>query len=653
PISGGGYEFYFVAKETSVVVGNRLPKAGVRNVVHLVSLEDRYDATTGKFDETPPPCLSDSSSSSSSSANVTLTTGELAFVSLHSWEFFCDDASHTFKWALEGLNSVRFPVVNGQIKNSALPASIDVPESFKGATITSPPLSSSSSSSSSTANQLPETLFLVSEKNETIGKIVPSSGDWSTAAGIDSNGRITIHGESGASSGSSGSGSTLGGVILDYQDQTKALFQLPTAGSGPDATKYLEAGFVPLRHQFRQGSKSVSWYSGPLIPNPASATTTARKSDYFQSLSPVAESLVKKMWEQDAVQGELTVAGADQLLIYDENSGMFDASYAAAWQLGRTLALEHRAVAVALFEWKRRHAASLHSARLFADHGYRFPIGGASTALSDSDTVPVINQWFEDLTLLRHVPFAYLAPNDLLLPPESMRFFSVDPLWLECLRDGAFSIGRVRPNDVDHDALVLKPKAPIVNAPISGMLIRSSVVSGWPQLRIEVSSDVPKGSARDDSALPESDSPINILRQEVVGPDTLLCLFDGEVRTADVFLPPELLHFGFDVGDAIGQSGNLHTLEKKLRDKDGNQEGSPVPNGNLGIEATTRRVDFNTLAASILTDLPSPKPTAVAEPGASSSSSSASTLNPAIFALEMVSGVEKVRFIRNLPPATT
>ena len=50
---------------------------------------------------------------------------------------------------------------------------------------------------------------------------------------------------------------------------------------------------------------------------------------------------------------KLEVTAADQLVRYDSSSGMFDVSYAAAWELGRLLMLRRRRISVAFFNWKR------------------------------------------------------------------------------------------------------------------------------------------------------------------------------------------------------------------------------------------------------------------------------------------------------------
>lgn len=77
-----------------------------------------------------------------------------------------------------------------------------------------------------------------------------------------------------------------------------------------------------MDHGLRDGSTTVSWYRGPLLP-----------------LGVTVPSVTQSQ-------------ASDQLLRYDPGSGMFDVSYAAAWQLGRLRALHDRAYATALFRWK-------------------------------------------------------------------------------------------------------------------------------------------------------------------------------------------------------------------------------------------------------------------------------------------------------------
>lgn len=79
-------------------------------------------------------------------------------------------------------------------------------------------------------------------------------------------------------------------------------------------------GYTACNHFMRQGEKTVSWYRGPLVP---------------------------LNYDKPAQVQEL-VSCADELLRYDPGTGLFDVTYAAAWQLGRLLALQNQSFALAL-----------------------------------------------------------------------------------------------------------------------------------------------------------------------------------------------------------------------------------------------------------------------------------------------------------------
>jgi hypothetical protein len=60
--------------------------------------------------------------------------------------------------------------------------------------------------------------------------------------------------------------------------------------------------------------------------------------------------------DPDAAQPTEPVATADELVRQDPRSGLLDVSYAAAWQIGRLLALQNKHFSVALYNWKRANA---------------------------------------------------------------------------------------------------------------------------------------------------------------------------------------------------------------------------------------------------------------------------------------------------------
>jgi hypothetical protein len=199
------------------------------------------------------------------------------------------------------------------------------------------------------------------------------------------------------------------------------------AGADPSilavAKDYLAMGCVPLPHAMRQGNKTVSWYRGPLVPG-----------------------------NNTTKEFPLPIRSADELVYYDDEYGMFDVSYAAAWELGRLLALQSKSLAINLYRWKRSHAWEIRDADTQLTHLH---FDGPT---ADLELPEAVSSWFENLTLLEGVPFHYLVPDDRMLPAESIRFFQIDPIWMECLVDGAFSIGRVLQSDHKQDQWHKKKK---------------------------------------------------------------------------------------------------------------------------------------------------------------------------------------------------
>ena len=97
------------------------------------------------------------------------------------------------------------------------------------------------------------------------------------------------------------------------------------------ANTLLQHGYVPKRHLFRSGESTVSLYRGPLVPFRAAGA---------------------KQKEEAAV--EKIPATSDGALIFDRETSLFDASYSAAWQMGRLLTLRNKGVAAAIVKWRKR-----------------------------------------------------------------------------------------------------------------------------------------------------------------------------------------------------------------------------------------------------------------------------------------------------------
>jgi hypothetical protein len=276
-----------------------------------------------------------------------------------------------------------------------------------------------------------------------------------------------------------------------------------------------ELGSVPVAHGLRNGGKTASWYHGPLIAD--------KKLD-----AGIEAALLQT----------LPVRNADQLLLYNETTRMLDASYAAAWELGRLLAISEPRVSQQIAQWKSSHAreAGLVEQNLWFSH---IPFTDSQFAHRAGGLLEKkLQAIFTDFSRLRGVPFQYLVPHASLLPDESLRFFYVDPLWVECLLDGAFSIGRTTRFDLarERDAQgQLQFPHQQARPAMSGVILRSDLVAGWPSLMVE-------GYSSPDPAAP---SKLELVRYERLGQNVAIALFAGELKTLTLHLPPESLHFGF------------------------------------------------------------------------------------------------------------
>ena len=358
------------------------------------------------------------------------------------------------------------------------------------------------------------------------------------------------------------------------------------------AEEYLSMGYVPLNHGLRQGEKTVSWYHGPLSPG------------------------------QNPGQLDHSVEAADALVRYDSRNGLFDSSYAAAWQLGRLLTLKNQNIAVQLYNWKR---ANSHALKELQNKVLHLPLENPF-AQSSSSIPDAIADWFQDLELLKGIPFNYLVPDERLLPLESIRFFWVDSYWVDCLQDGAFSIGRVIKTDTATDTRMRRASRRRLrgNADemMTGILLRSEVISGWPGLLVDgYGTNI--GRTRSSRSFVPEDNPLPLLRMEKLSENVLICLFAGEAKTVDIHLKPETMQFGVDpytIDDT--------KFTKGLRDPMGNET-------KIVIDVPCRNFEQGIIdIAQFTTEIK----------GALSTRSAASEFTSAQFGLEMIEGVQKVRF---------
>jgi hypothetical protein len=191
---------------------------------------------------------------------------------------------------------------------------------------------------------------------------------------------------------------------------------------------------------------------------------------------------------------------------------------------------------------------------------------------------PDVVRFLARLRLLEGVPFNYLVPDAALLPIETIRFFYVDRNWLDALVQGALSVGTVNSADreqlaalhpivrkeVDVAERLVRMKgedAPAVDAagrplgvagPMTGFLMRSRIVSGWPGLHVRAYAT---DTRPDDQTIPDMDtSPdrVRVLRMERLAPAVLLVLFDGVPAVVHVEEPRSGVQFGVRITSVDG-----------------------------------------------------------------------------------------------------
>lgn len=190
-----------------------------------------------------------------------------------------------------------------------------------------------------------------------------------------------------------------------------------------------------------------------------------------------------------------------------------------------------------------------------------------------------VRDWLARLRLLEGVPFNTIVADSALLPKESIRFFYLDRAWTDALVQGALSVGTVNSadraqletlypairNEIDaEERRVRLPNGEASQlgpaAQVTGFLLRSRAVSGWPGLQVRA---YRREVGRDEDIIPESNPDrIKVLRLERLAPAVLLALFDGV---------PELVHIeeprqGVQFGVSLQPSGSGFSAQVRARD---------------------------------------------------------------------------------------
>ncbi|GAA4705760.1 hypothetical protein [Phytohabitans rumicis] len=164
---------------------------------------------------------------------------------------------------------------------------------------------------------------------------------------------------------------------------------------------------------------------------------------------------------------------------------------------------------------------------------------------------PAVLDWLARLRLLDGVPFAYLVSDAGLLPLESIRFAFLDRNWVDAAVDGALAAGAGTIRERTHlrarhgtirtavDAAEREVWAartgqawePAAAEVVTGFLLRSRAVAGWPGLHVRAA---------------RAGQQVRPLRIERLAPAVLLVLFDGLPDEVVIEEPRQGLQLGFE-----------------------------------------------------------------------------------------------------------
>ena len=104
----------------------------------------------------------------------------------------------------------------------------------------------------------------------------------------------------------------------------------PATASDANADSAIQCGYTALQNDMRDGEVSTALYRGPFVP------------------APTAEDFAYGPYR-----------ASDQAMHYNPDTGVFNHAYAAAFQIGRLLALSDATFVQDLIAWRRKFLASM------------------------------------------------------------------------------------------------------------------------------------------------------------------------------------------------------------------------------------------------------------------------------------------------------
>ncbi|WP_052441577.1 hypothetical protein [Streptacidiphilus anmyonensis] len=440
--------------------------------------------------------------------------------------------------------------------------------------------------------------------------------------------------------------------------------------AGAEVDRRLADGFVPLPYRLRTGEQTFAWYRGPCVPAPSTPLAdgtpfpTSDAALIYQSEFGVFDASLATAWQTgralalaDRTFGQALYdfrQRGHQLtdsLLQRLRSDAFSASQIAELSSNTQVQAEFlRFLSTDLLSSLGTTPVARPATRPLRADPPPAPDPDPTTAVrnfladpqaqaliadqTQSSLLPVAT-WLANLLLLYPVPFNVLVPDNRMLAPETLRFFYLDDNWLRALTDGAVSIGTQSSRDsffteimgdlirraTDTAAKAMRVRrigvdpsaAEVTEKLISGFLLRSAVVSGWPNLAV-------RGSLADGGSL-------RILRMDRLADDLLLCLFWGVPDQVEFAEPQE----GFRLG--VDDDGNLPMRQPVPGGQVplGTQLPTPLPLVPGSLRGGGTVLDVTTAVRQIKDAL-------------SAAGAAVPDFGPADFALQMVKSPEAIRF---------
>lgn len=456
---------------------------------------------------------------------------------------------------------------------------------------------------------------------------------------------------------------------------------VPPSLDDAEVARRLYDGFVALAWHARSGEESIAWYRGPLTPLPTTPLAkpepfpSADAAMIYDPAHGVFDLSLAAAWQAGRAAALANRAFGRLLLdlrrrMHLVSDELFDRVQRRDFDTPQDLA------ALASSKLLESKLLELLDAQVLADLDQQPPpppleppgpsdpidvqaraelrafLGEGSVqrtllALVAEDLDPVA-QWLAGLTLLRGLPFECLVPDARMLALNSpsardgsplqgsLRFFYVDQNWIGALLDGALSIAIESSRQSFYhqltcsllqDAAQTAARAlrsavagaePAPTDVVSGLLLRSPVVSGWPNLAVRA-----LGA--------DGQSVLKTLRMDRLAPGVLLCLFEGVPAHVTFSEPQEGVRFGVDAQGAI----EIRNLLVPVKD------GDPWVGQPTGHTLAVRPQLTREGAGSVLD---------VARTVSAAGAASNSQLGPASFALQMLLAPERLRFATGAGP---